>query len=60
MSLVTDLKRDIYELRYNVRFEVLKNSRRRRFLTVMGLSSVLALLFYLVPLLSGSDFPDVA
>ncbi len=57
-SLISEWKQDFKELWSNMRFEHLKNMRRKRLLIVVVTSISLALLFYLIPALSGNDFPD--
>ncbi len=56
--IITDWKNDIIDLRLNIRFEFLKNYRQKRIVYVSLIAIVLPLLFYLVPLLSGTDLPE--
>ena len=57
MSLVTN---EIYEIGNNIRFEVVKATRNRKNLIVFGIAVLMSLLFYLIPVLTGTDYPDTA
>ncbi|MCE7736921.1 MAG: ABC transporter permease [Candidatus Heimdallarchaeota archaeon] len=58
MNVTYLVNQEFYELRNNIRFEFLKNLRHGKFRTLFLIPFVMAELFYLVPLLSGGDFPD--
>ncbi len=49
---------DYREVVNSMRFEFLKNWKSRRLLTVLIISILLSSLFALIPLLTGSDFPE--
>ena len=60
MTILNEWKQDYYDVWLNIRFEFLKNWKSKRSLVAAGISVTLSSLFYLVPLLTGSDFPTEA
>jgi ABC-2 type transport system permease protein len=49
---------DTHNLWLTIKFEMRKHFRRRRFLISMGIALLTALLFTILPLIVGADFPD--
>ncbi len=59
-NLLTSLKEDLFNTYLTVQFEVRKQFRRKRLFIALALALAIPLLFYLIPLALGSDFPDSA
>ncbi|MDH5646763.1 MAG: ABC transporter permease, partial [Candidatus Heimdallarchaeota archaeon] len=49
---------EFYEVKINLKFEFLKIYRRNKMRNMMIIAIVIAELFYLIPVLSDSDFPE--
>ncbi len=58
MNMTYLVKQEFYELSNNIRFQFLKNLRHGKFRTILLIPLLMAELFYIVPILSGSDFPE--
>lgn len=59
MSFANNLKTDYEDLWLNIKFELLKNWKRNRTVIALLITAIIALPFYLVPPLTGTDYPNV-
>lgn len=60
MNFVKSVQRDFLEVQLGIRFEFVKALKNNRLATVFGISTLLAMLFYLIPVLTSSGFPESA
>ena len=59
-TIIEEWRKDAYEIGINLKFELLKIMRSSKLWLSIGLAALLPILFYVIPLLSGGDFPDNA
>lgn len=58
MSNALPVTKEFVEIRNGMKLEFLKNFRGSKFITIILISALLSLLFYLIPLLTGTEFPE--
>ncbi|MHA2168370.1 MAG: ABC transporter permease [Candidatus Kariarchaeaceae archaeon] len=58
MTIVNEIKADYFDLWLNIRFEFLKNWKRSRTLVAMGVSVLTSMIFFIIPKITSTDFPE--
>ncbi|MHA2249790.1 MAG: ABC transporter permease [Candidatus Kariarchaeaceae archaeon] len=58
MTFFEEIKADYFDLWLNIRFEFLKNWKRSRTLVAIGVSLLTSLIFYMIPKVTSTEFPE--